>query len=174
MTTIATRPSVSPVPWPYDHEQYGAPDTYERAAEWLRDCASVADWGGAAGHFRTYLPPSVKYTLVDGTLQASDQVLADLTTYTEPSDGILLRHVLDNTHDWRPILTNALQAFRRRMVIVTFIGDGEHTHQIPKANGWPYWQFNPDDLRAALAPHFVRDEAIRTTHAERVYYLERR
>jgi hypothetical protein len=170
---IAERPTVTGIAWPRCLESYGAPDTYRLAAEWLKDCPTVSDWGGATGHFRTYLPPTVAYTLVDGTLQTSDQVLANLATYTEPSDGILLRHVLDNTHDWVPILRNALRAFRHRLVIVTFVPDGPVMTRIDHRNGWPYWQFNPADLRALMVPYLVRDEAVTTTHPERIYYLER-
>lgn len=173
MTLLTDRPFVTHRAWPYEIEQYGTRDTYCRAAQWLAPCATVADWGGAAGYFRTFLPHATEYTLIDGTVQATEQVVADLTVYTEPSDGILLRHVLDNTPNWRPILTNALAAFRQRLVVVTFIGDGPETHVIPKANGWPYWQFNPEDLRVAMRPYLVRDETVQTTHAERVYYLER-
>lgn len=171
---IAERPTVTGIAWPRCLDQYGAPDTYRLSAEWLKDCATVADWGGATGHFRTHLPPTVAYTLVDGTLQTSDQVLADLVTYTEPSDGILLRHVLDNTHEWEPIVRNALQAFRRRMVVVTFVPDGPLTKRIDHRNGWPYWQFKLDDLRALMGSLLVCDRSVPTTHPEHIFYLERR
>jgi hypothetical protein len=165
--------SVTSVPWPRTLYQYGAVDTYRLAAEWLKDCATVADWGGAQGYFGTCLPSSVQYTLVDGTVQAAQQTLADLCAYRQPSDGILLRHVLDNTHDWQPILANALQAFRHRMVIVTYTPDADITRRVERKNGWPEWRFNPDDLRRAMGHVLVRDEAVETTHPERVYYLER-
>lgn len=165
--------SVTSVPWPRTLFQYGAADTYHLAAEWLKDCGTVADWGGAQGYFGTCLPASVRYVLVDGTVQAAEQTLADLCTYREDSDGILLRHVLDNTHDWQPILANALQAFRRRMVIVTYTPDADVTRRVERKNGWPEWRFNPDDLRRVMGDLLVRDEAIQTTHPERVYYLER-
>jgi hypothetical protein len=170
----ADRQTVTARPWPYELEQYGAEETYIRAAAWLYRCETVADWGGAGGFFRRYLPDATRYTLVDGTLQASDQVLADLLTYRESSDGILLRHVLDNTPDWQPILANAIVSFRRRMVVVTFVPEGSTTHRIERASGWPYWQFNPDDLRHMMGELLVKDEAVTTTHPERVYYLERR
>lgn len=169
-----TKPrSVTSAPWPRTLYQYGAEETYRRAAAWLKDCPTVADWGGAQGYFRTCLPATVQYTLVDGTLQAAEQVLANLLTYREPSDGILLRHVLDNTHDWQPILTNALQAFRQRLVIVTYTPDEDVTRRVERKNGWPEWRFNPNDLRALMGDLLVRDEAVETTHPERVFYLQR-
>lgn len=172
-----TTPSfVTSTPWPRTLLQYGATDTYYLAAEWLKDCATVADWGGASGFFGSFLDGRTKYTVVDGTLQnvgRADHVLADLADYRESSDGILLRHVLDNTHEWEPILTNALQAFRRRMVVVTFTPAATVTTRFPHRNGWPYWHFKPDDLRRAMGDLLVRDEAVPTTHPERVYYMER-
>ena len=173
MTVATDRPHVTPIAWPYDEAQYGAFETYRRAAAWLGWCGDVADWGGAGGAFGKWLPFKVAYRNVDGTLQRPGSVLADLTDYHEPSDGILLRHVLDNTPEWEPILANALAAFRSRMVVVTFVPEGPETNRITRKSGWPYWQFNPDDLRAAMAPFLVRDEAVQTTHPERVYYLQR-
>lgn len=166
------RPHVTALEWPYDLEQYATADTYQRAAAWLKDCPTVADWGGARGHFRSYLPASAVYTLVDGTLQAADQVLADLMEYCEPSAGILLRHVLDSTQLWEPILQNALKACLFRLVVVTFL-DGDRTFPQHRKHGWTYWHTRPDDLRTAMGVWLVRDEAVPTTHAERVYYLER-
>lgn len=168
---------VTPTPWPRTLLQYGAADTYYLAAEWLKDCRTVADWGGAAGFFGAFLDHAVEYTVIDGTLQNvgdARHALANLAEYHEVSDGILLRHVLDNTHEWQPILDNALKAFRRRMVVITFTPDAEETTRFPHRNGWPYWHFQPDDLRRAMGDLLVRDEAVETTHPERVYFLERR
>lgn len=164
---------VTPTPWPRTLLQYGAEDTYRLAADWLRNCPTVADWGGAQGFFRRFLPEFVEYTVVDGTEQREGQVCADLRSYAEPSSGILLRHVLDNTHEWQPILANALQAFRRRMVVVTFTPDAPKTRRVERSNGWPTWLFNPNDLRRAMGDLLVRDEAVETTHPERVYFLQK-
>ncbi len=166
-------PHVTPVAWPRRLERYGAPDTYRLSAVWLRACGTVSDWGGASGAFAEYLPSETSYRNVDGTLQAVDQVLADLALYREASDGILLRHVLDNTDEWEPILANAMRCFRDRMAVVTFTPDAEVTTKISHKNGWPTWNFNPADLRAAMAPHLVGEMFIQTSHPERIYYLEK-
>lgn len=160
-------------PWPRTLSQYGTEDTYQLAAEWLRCCPSVADWGGAKGYFRRFLPEFVDYIVVDGTEQCEGQVLADLRYYRVSSAGILLRHVLDNTREWQPVLANALEAFRRRLVIVTFTPDARQTTRIDHANGYPVWHFNPEDLRGLMGDLLVKDEQIQTSHPERLYYLER-
>ena len=169
-----SRPAVTPVGWPRAQFQYGTEATYHLAAAWLKDCPDVADWGGAQGFFGTCLPPTVRYTIVDGTQQGPDQVLADLSTYHEPSAGILLRHVIDHARDWRRILHNAMAAAQHRLVVVTFTPPAETTQLIEKKNGWPVWRFNPDDLRDAMISMLVHDEAVPTSHPEHIYYLERR
>lgn len=166
---------VTPQGWvpALQHDSYGAPDTYRLAAAWLKDCASVDDWGGGTGYFGPWLPSSCAYRVVDGTLQVVEQRLADLARFDEPSDGILLRHVLDVNADWRAILLNALAAFRRRMVVVTFTPDAEESRVVKVKTGWPIIHFNPADLKQLMGRHLVRDEVVQTSHPERIYYLER-
>ncbi len=169
-------PFVTTKPWrrSLQHPRYATAETYHRAAWWLQDCPTVADWGGSTGFFGTCLPKTVAYTVVDGTEQGPGQILADLTTYHEPSDGILLRHVLDCTADWRPILANALAAFRQRLVVITSTPAAAVTAIVHIKSGWPIWQFNPDDLRAVMGDLLVLEATIETSHPEHLYYLERR
>jgi len=156
------------------HDAYGAPDTYRLAADWLCGCGAVADWGGAGGAFGAYLPPSVEYSVVDGTDQGGPRhVLADLSSYRAPSEGILIRHALELNTNWRVILWNALVSFRRRMVVVTFTGDVHETRILKRKSGWPLHAFNPDDVRREMGALLVHDEDVITTHPERIYYLER-
>lgn len=167
---------VTPTPWRVNlqHQVYGSTTTYQMAAEWLSPCATVADWGGGFGHFQSYLPTTTAYTLVDGTQQVEGQVLADLAHYRTPSEGILLRHVLDMTEDWFSVLYNALSAFTYRMAVITFTEDAlEPVENVKIKSGWPVRRFNPDTLRWLMLPHLVKDEAVKTSHPERVYLLEK-
>lgn len=166
---------VTPAPWAGGlvHPMYGTADTYQMAAEWLKDCADVADWGGGTGMFRNYLPATVRYAIVDGTLQSTEQRLVDLEQHAEPADGILIRHVLDINLGWREILDNAVKAFRRRMVVITFTPDRAESRVMKMKSGWPVIHFNPADIRERLRPFLVRDEVVQTSHPERVYFLER-
>lgn len=155
------------------HDSYGSQTSYQRAAQWLARCRGVADWGGSTGHLGRHLPASVAYHVVDGTLQHPSTVLADLATYTTPTDGIALRHVLDCTFEWAAVLRNAIRACESRLVVITFTPDADVSHIEKLKSGWPVWHFNPNDLRAFMRPFLVREEMVTETHPERIYYLER-
>lgn len=170
-----TAPFVTPAPWKasLQHPLYATEDTYRLAADWLKDCPTVADWGGSTGFFGSCLPPSVEYTVVDGTVQLTDQVLADLLTYREPSDGILLRHVLEINVEWRTILRNALSAFRQRMVVITHTPSDTPTTYVKHKSGWPIHNLNTDDVMEEMGHSLVRVMAFKSSHPETVYFAEK-
>lgn len=174
---------LTPKPWlKPGKSKYGVEQSYRLAATWLVPCQTVADWGGGGGYFQRFLQPRQRYVLVDGTDQGvAGQVLADLTTYAEPTDGILLRHVLDCTFEWRTVLTNALTAYQQRMVIITSTPNVPETHVNFTQGGWPFIHFNHDDLRREMGPHFKTlmvahptvDERRRGYIMEHIYLLQR-
>ena len=167
---------VTAAPWAggLQHAKYGSMDTYRLAADWLKDCPTVADWGGGGGFFGTLLPAAVRYTVVDGTQQGDRQILADLVHYRDPSDGILLRHVLDINANWRAVLQNAIAAFRQRLVVITFTPAAAETGVVKVKSGWPVHQFRTEDLVQEMGPLLVEHIDVPTTHPERAYLLERR
>ncbi len=155
------------------HAQYGTDDTYRLAANWLEDCATVADWGGGAGYFERFLRPEQSYTCIDGTAYSPQTTVRDLTTYLGKSDGILLRHVLDQSEDWLAILVNAKASCEHRLAVVTFTPDATWTRRVKVKSGWPVMHFNPSDLRQVMGPWLVGEWSMKTSHPERIYYLER-
>lgn len=167
--------TVTPVVWPKPGKQcYGNPATYALAASWLDPCATIADWGGGAGFFRRYLDPARhQYTLIDGTDQGvPGQVFADLADFRQPSDGIMIRHVVDMTPDWRRVLDNVLVSYRHRAVIVTWTPFSDGPTRVERyISGWPVWNFAPGALVGACGPELARSIAC---GAEWVYCLERR
>lgn len=98
-------------------QAYGDEITYRIAGEFLSGLA-VADWGCGKGFFSTI--HDGEYVGVDGSATPFATVTADLVEYREPSEGILLRHVLEHDHNWKLILDNALASFTKRMVLVLF------------------------------------------------------
>jgi hypothetical protein len=123
--------------WDYSKGQviyYGPATTYVEAAKLLDvDGWTVADWGCGSAAAKKYFNRA-KYIGVDGSPGFADKV-ADLREYHEPSDGILLRHVLEHNYDWPEILINALQAARKRLVIVLFLPMKKHTELYAITNG---------------------------------------
>jgi len=165
-------------PFPYKTtvrgEQYGPEDTYLLAAKWLRDCKTVADWGGGRGYFQKCLTAEQAYLLIDGTKQVPQTRMADLAKYRGKSEGILLRHVLEMTFDWKDVLTNAVAAFQKRMVVVTYTPNVKKTHRAKWHLTSPVFHFNHEaDLVPLMEPYLVKIEPIQAwpTLPERVYYL---
>lgn len=179
------------IPWitKVEGPRYGSDDTYRRAANWLYPCQSVADWGGGRGYYARFTHAGQTYLLVDGT-KDFDEVpfsiapfhfeLANLKDYHGASEGILLRHVLEMTHDWDAVLRNALMAFSKRMVIVTFTPRVKKTHLAKHHLTWPVYHFNAiRDLIPQMGSYLKNFEDLNTvfpghgTLPERVYYLEK-
>jgi hypothetical protein len=174
---------VTPIPWvtKVKGSRYGTDHTYLLAAEWLRDCEEVHDWGGGRGHFQKFLGEHQTYTLVDGTQQDLEEgtrfSMADLSRYHEQSDGILLRHVLEMTEDWKQILVNAVAAFQKRMVVVTFTPNIRKTRRATHHLTWPVFHFNHDtDLIPLMQPYLVdySEATFSKGLPERVYRLEKK
>lgn len=152
-------------------KRYGILASYRLAAQWLGPCKTVADWGGGGGYFRDFLKQKQVYTLVDGTDQGvKGQVLADLINYREPSEGILLRHVIDCTPDWRPVLRNALDAFTKRLVVITSTPESEVTRIHHTVNGWPFTFFNHEELIAEFHGMLRRTTKVNPSDEDRPYY----
>lgn len=105
--------------------------TYTAAAEWLRPCRTVEDWGSGGGWFVRFLNPEQRYIAVDGTANRFVDRVADLATYrpvTKP-EGILCRHVLEHCTSWKTIIANLLESFTKRAVIVVYT---------PFTTGWTH------------------------------------
>ena len=102
-----------------DIKMYGSSMTYELAAEFLDDCDTIEDWGSGRGGLTLFRKKSI--VGVDGTKTPFVDVIADLCEYTSDADGILIRHVLEHNWDWRKILENAIESFRKKLCVVLFI-----------------------------------------------------
>jgi len=157
--------------------------TYQAAADWLRPCRTVEDWGAGYGWFGRYLHPSQTYLPIDGTPSRWVDRVVDLVEYrSDPRpDGILLRHVLEHSHDWAYILDNAVASFRHRMVVVTFTPPAAATHDLGDDTSGldaPTYAFRTSDVLALMGGLTVawREYAgPKCGHygIERVYLLER-
>lgn len=142
--------------WDYSHgpRVYGPNASYLEAAKLLdRDGWTVADWGCGCCAAKKYFHRA-KYIGIDGSPGFAERV-ADLREYREPSDGILLRHVLEHNYDWPSILRNALASARKRVVIVLFLSMKRHTELYAiDQNGIPALHIS-EEIFASLMPHKV-------------------
>lgn len=149
--------------WSYRYDghpfAYGSEVSYRIGALLLRDCSTIDDWGCGAQWFREEMRginQTCQVIGIDGSAGSCD-VIADLATYspTEQPDGLFMRHVLEHNRNWRGILKNALQSFRRRMVLVLFTPFSTETHSLyeytfPQGGSVPNISFRREDLEAVI------------------------
>lgn len=145
-------------------QAYGETTTYELAAEFLSDCATVEDWGTGKGWFKTLRSDAIG---VDGTDSPFADVVADLRFYRTDADGILLRHVLEHNYDWADILSNAASSARRKLCIVLFTPCGPETREIAFTEevGVPDMSFNVSDITDRLGA-FTVDVSMLSTNTQ--------
>jgi len=117
-----------------DSEPYGDTESYRMGANWLADCDDIEDWGCGKGWFKNFVGDEQTYIGVDGSRTPFANVLADLVTYTSSTEGLFMRHVLEHNYDWMQILTNAVDSFTKRMVLVLFTPLEDMTREIAFAD----------------------------------------
>jgi hypothetical protein len=99
---------------------YGGPESYQRIAEFVADCATVADWGCGGGGLRPYIQPPERYFGIDGSASPYADLVADLRNLLVTSDAVVLRHVLEHNDEWERVLANAVDSAQRKLAIVLF------------------------------------------------------
>jgi hypothetical protein len=99
--------------------RFGCDTTYKRGAAYLASVGQVEDWGCGTGYFKRFVAAGC-YRGIDRDPSASCDLIADLVGYSSTVDAIFLRHVLEHDLRWRSILRNAVDSFRRRMVLILY------------------------------------------------------
>jgi len=137
--------------------KYGRPASYLLASVFLEDCEVVEDWGCGYATFGSFcLSPT--YLGIDGSESPAAERVVDLREYTSDADGILLRHVLEhNPMGWRQILSNAVQSFSEKMVLVIYTPFGDVTRnirrEIPSDTNVPVAiSFRKEDITGCFPP----------------------
>lgn len=131
-------------------EPYGDSPSYQLIADEVENL-DVADWGCGKGWLRTLIAAD-RYRGVDGSHSPFADEVADLAVYVEPSEAVVLRHVLEHDARWQQILRNAASAAERVIVIVLFTPTGDETRQIAWNDdpGVPDLSFDLDDILREL------------------------
>jgi hypothetical protein len=171
--------------------RYSDTETYQIGADYLRDCKVIEDWGCGAGNFRNYInninnvdSNSIRYIGLDGSNTPFAEHKVDLAFYHSTTEGIFMRHVLENNYNWRKILLNAIDSFTNRMILVIFTPfSSDITKEIAhnKAHGVdvPDISFNKDDLIACFngnCDYLIRENISTATGygCEHVFFLSKR
>lgn len=133
----------------------GDETTYKKAADFLRDCKTVEDWGCGRGGFRKFLNNGMDYKGVDGSKNPNVDQIADLCGYVGDAEGVLLRHVLEHNYGWRKILENALRSFSKKLCIVLFTPFSDQTRELyyHKELGVPDLSFSKKSLIEFFEDH---------------------
>jgi len=132
---------------------YGDDTTYKLAAEWVRGCGHVEDWGCGPGWLRRFCDPGT-YTGIDGSCSPFADVVADLTTWRSSAGGVVLRHVLEHNYGWREILDGAVSSFTSRLFIAVFTPPAAQTRVMFTEPGYrnvPVIAFATADLLGPVA-----------------------
>lgn len=163
-------------------EAYGVSDTYQLAADWLQDCAIIEDWGSGKGWFSRFIPEE-KYVGIDGSRSPFAHKVVDLVQYRSNVPGIFMRHVIEHNYEWKTLLTNALESFTERMVLVLFTPMADETHEIAYHTnpGVPDISFSKNDLVEIFEAAGVswRSDSLPflsgyDDETETIFYLEKR
>ena len=164
-----------------NHVPYGDGLTYRLGAEFLKDCATVEDWGCGTCFMSTQLDPKIQYTGLDGTHSKFVSNPVDLVTHRSQvkPDGLFMRHVLEHNYDWNPILKNAVASFGRKFVLVLFTPintTGTYTMQTNPEIGVPDLSFNLTDILNELTGLKFNVEELQTHTqygVEYIFYIEK-
>ncbi len=163
-----------------EREPYGDTITYQYGAIWLTGCETVEDWGCGAGWFETFCK-APNYIGIDGSDTPFLTKKADLVLYKSDVDGIFMRHILEHNYEWKTILYNALESFRKRMCLILFTPLVDTTRVIATNPGYghvPDISFSMRELEDIFKYHGVKYsyETIKSETQygeETVIYLEK-
>jgi SAM-dependent methyltransferase len=165
--------------WDYDSaaapSAYGDDASYRKAIEFLDGHGVIEDWGCGTGYAKRFVTKS-EYVGIDGSPSPLADKIVDLRTYKSNTDCILMRHVLEHNYGWKQILKNAIQSFRRRMVLVVFTPFSAEEVKIADHHGIPDLKLRKADLMDLLQGLSVSEEAITSDTsygAECIFYLQK-
>lgn len=147
---------------------YGQEIVYQKMADFIGRDNPVEDWGCGTGYARYFF---TNYKGIDGSPSNLVTTLTDLTLYTSTADNILLRQVLEHNPDWKKIIVNAVNSFRKKLVVTI------HTPLVGSTStlsvNWkdiPDIAFKKEDILTHFKGFTVTEELVETTPFE--YGLE--
>lgn len=149
--------------------QFGLANSYMLAAAFLDGLPVVEDWGCGAGWARRYFLRST-YVGVDGSKSPHCDVVDDCRTRGTRPDGIMLRHVLEHNPQWVKLLTNALDKFKSRLIVISHLATKPTSILVQNEDaGFPSIWLGEDELLPLITPY--RPIIIQTPNNEEISFL---
>lgn len=167
--------------WDYSRQKkqfpYGTTTAYELGAKFLDGyCDVVEDWGCGTAWARQFYHIS-RYIGIDGAVSRWNDIVTDLHCYTSKVDGIFMRSVLEHNNDWPLILTNALNSFTKRMVIILFTDLSEENDRVVQSHGnIPDINLSKEKFYAMINPYLIEELTIKSDTLygqEHIFYLSK-
>lgn len=156
---------------------YGT-ETYEKPINWLLEtCDTIEDWGCGYAYARKFIPEG-RYYGVDGSPEVEPYAdeICDLTKRESSVDGIFIRHILEHNYNWQDILANAVDSFRKRLVLIMFTPFGKSTVPLVR-NALLDLSFRKEDITGYFEGLNVREEHLDSTDTqyklEHVFYVSK-
>lgn len=166
--------------WRYGHLKepflYGKETTYHEGVSFLDGHGGIEDWGCGGGGFRAFVKNS-SYVGIDGSPGPYTDKVVDLEEYKSDTECLFMRHILEHNYNWKKVLANALESFKKRMVLVIFtkFADEETVNGVD-GHGRPTISLNKKELTDCFGDikweekYFESESPV--SH-ETVFYLEK-
>jgi len=141
----------------------------------------LEDWGCGNSVFKEYCKQlqSVKYIGVDGSNTGHQNIIADLTDYKSLVDCVYIRHVLENNDEYEKILNNALQSFKKILILILFtplLSSANTTQVINFTNlcgrAIPDIAFKENEIPAIIEKNNCKYEKIEMSKTNTKYHVE--
>lgn len=99
-------------------DHYIDSESYEVGAYWLKNCATIEDWGCGKGWFGYVASKAgLSVTGIDGSKTKFADKVVDLEDYTTEVEGIFMRSVAEHNYEWEKVLTNLAKSFTKRAFV---------------------------------------------------------
>lgn len=160
---------------------YGEETSYRKAIEFLDGPYTIEDWGCGTAWAKRFVKRA-RYIGIDGSWSFHCDLIADLRTYRSKVDGVMMRHLLEHSYNWKAIIENAIASFEKRFCVIFFTPFSDTTHVMAKSkvgdeSDVPDISFRKDDILDYLKPFSMREEFIKTQTQygqETLFYMERK
>jgi SAM-dependent methyltransferase len=156
--------------FPYDDQA-----SYRKGIAFLDGHGTIEDWGCGTAFAKRFIELS-DYIGIDGSESPYVDKVVDLQTYCSDVDCIFMRHVLEHNYGWHHILKNAVNSFRKRMVLILFTPFSEAERRIGENKGIPDLSLRREKVLSFFEELVVAEESLESATEyghEYIFYVEK-